>query len=132
MPFEPVEIPVSPGELIDRLTILQIKTERITDPGRSNRVDKERQLYAEVRERRVPRSEEIEQLTLELKQINEKLWDIEDRIRISEKDQLFDDTFISLARSVYKTNDRRAALKRQIDVLLGSVLAEEKEYVDYE
>ena len=132
MPFEPVEIPVSPGELIDRLTILQIKTERITDPGRSNRVEKERQLYEEVRERRVPRSEEIEQLTLELKQINEKLWDIEDRIRISEKDQLFDDTFISLARSVYKTNDRRAALKRQIDALLGSVLAEEKEYVDYE
>jgi len=132
MPFEPVEIPVSPGELIDRLTILQIKTERITDPGRSNRVEKERQLYEEVREGRVPRSEEIEQLTLELKQINEKLWDIEDRIRISEKDQLFDDTFISLARSVYKTNDRRAALKRQIDVLLGSVLAEEKEYVDYE
>ena len=132
MPFEPVEIPVSPGELIDRLTILQIKTERITDPGRSNRVEKERQLYEEVREGRVPRSEEIEQLTLELKEINEKLWDIEDRIRISEKDQLFDDTFISLARSVYKTNDRRAALKRQIDVLLGSVLAEEKEYVDYE
>ncbi len=132
MPFEPVEIPVSPGELIDRLTILQIKTERITDRDRSNRVGKERQLYEEVRERRVPRSEEIEQLTLELKQINEKLWDIEDRIRISEKDQLFDDTFISLARSVYKTNDRRAALKRQIDALLGSILAEEKEYVDYE
>ena len=132
MPFEPVEIPVSPGELIDRLTILQIKTERITDRDRSNRVGKERQLYEEVRERRVPRSEEIEQLTQELKQINEKLWDIEDRIRISEKDQLFDDTFISLARSVYKTNDRRAALKRQIDALLGSILAEEKEYVDYE
>ena len=132
MPFEPVEIPVSPGELIDRLTILQIKTERITDRDRSNRVGKERQLYEEVRERRVPRSEEIEQLTLELKEINEKLWDIEDRIRISEKDQLFDDTFISLARSVYKTNDRRAALKRQIDALLGSILAEEKEYVDYE
>lgn len=132
MPFEPIEIPVSPGELIDRLTILQIKAERITDHGRRDRVKKERQLYEAVRERRVPRSEEIEQLTLELKQTNEKLWDIEDRIRISEKDQLFDETFISLARSVYKTNDRRAALKRQIDSLLDSVLAEEKEYVDYE
>jgi hypothetical protein len=132
MPFEPVEIPVSPGELIDRLTILQIKTERITDPGRNDRVKKERQRYEEVRERRVPHSEEIGQLTLELKQTNEKLWDIEDHIRIAEKDQLFDKTFIGLARSVYKTNDRRAALKRQIDSLLNSVLAEEKEYVDYE
>ena len=132
MPFEPIEIPVSPGELIDRLTILQIKAERITDRGRSDRVKKERQLYEAVRESRVPRSEEIEQLTLELKQTNEKLWDIEDRIRIAERDQLFDETFISLARSVYKTNDQRAALKRQIDLLLDSVLAEEKEYVNYE
>jgi post-segregation antitoxin (ccd killing protein) len=127
-----VLVEVAPGELIDKLTILEIKSERIEDPAKLQNVRIELDVLSEARDKSLGISEALLQLTDQLKIVNEQLWDIEDRIRICENRNDFTDTFVELARAVYKTNDRRAALKREINELLGSRLVEEKDYEDYE
>ena len=123
-----ISVPVSPGELIDKITILEIKRERITDAKKVSNVTAELELLTAARDRGVPASPELTQLTAELRRVNEALWDIEDAIRVCEDNRDFGPRFIELARSVYHQNDRRAALKRSVNELLGSKLVEEKSY----
>ena len=122
---------ISPGELLDKITILQIKVERIADAAKRANVQTELATLDRVRTEALPGSPELDQLVDALRQVNEILWDIEDDIRECERSSDFGPRFVELARSVYKTNDRRAALKRDINVLLGSRLVEEKSYSPY-
>jgi len=118
--------------LIDKITILQIKNERIKDPGKLHNVRLELAALQSTRDQAMPASAELTRLATELKSVNEALWEIEDEIRVCEANKDFAARFIELARSVYRTNDRRATLKRQINELLGSRLIEEKDYKPYE
>jgi hypothetical protein len=128
---EEVRIPIAPGELIDKITILEIKTERIRDSAKLANVRTELAELAAVRERCLPSSAELARLTSALKAVNEALWQVEDELRECERARDFGPRFIQLARSVYQQNDRRAALKRQINEQLGSRLIEEKSYAVY-
>lgn len=128
--------PVSPGELLDKLTILEIKKERIVDPDKRVNVVRELEVLSALWKKASPEPERLMALGLdamrsELKAINESLWAIEDDIRDCESKQDFGPTFIELARAVYQTNDRRAAVKKKINLALGSDLVEEKSYTDY-
>lgn len=115
--------PVSVGEVLDKISILEIKSERIADTDKLKNVRTELEhLLVIAKDHRHPTLEP------ELKKVNEALWDIEDRIRIKERLQKFDEEFIKLARSVYITNDRRAQIKRAINEATGSELVEEKSY----
>lgn len=120
--------PVSTGELLDKISILKIKADRIADPAKHALVERELALLTDLMADQVPAVPAIEQLCEELRQVNEALWDIEDAIRIKEKNGAFDEEFIALARSVYRTNDRRAALKRALNDALGSEIVEVKDY----
>ncbi len=124
-------VPVSWGELLDKISILQIKSERMEDGRKKENVGHELALLEEVRDRQLPAGVELAELLAGLRQANEQLWEIEDQIRVCEKNQQFDQVFIELARSVYTTNDRRAALKYRINILLGSAIVEEKAYAPY-
>ena len=126
-----ISAPVSCGELVDKLTILEIKSERIADPAKLANVRDELQLLTSLWEADPASATDIDAERAELKRINEALWNIEDEIRVKEREQSFDARFIELARSVYRTNDRRAAVKRAINLKLGSRLVEEKSYQDY-
>ncbi len=126
-----IDVEVSAGELIDKLTILEIKLERIPDGNQLLNVRTELAALVASRDRAIPPSPELAALTRELKQMNESLWQIEDEIRDCERQKNFGAPFVELARAVYKTNDRRAALKRQINELLGSRLIDEKSYAPY-
>ena len=126
-----VSVEISLGELIDKITILEIKSERIQDVAKLTNIRTELATLVACRDLAIQPTPELAQLTTELKQVNESLWQIEDEIRACERQRDFGPTFIELARSVYKTNDRRSALKRQINELLGSRLMEEKSYTDY-
>jgi tetratricopeptide (TPR) repeat protein len=130
-PACPVEIEVAPGELIDKITILEIKNERITDQEKLQNVRTELDSLVAARDRTLPRLAALDALAAELKQVNQDLWDIEDEIRIHERQEDFGDRFVALARSVYRQNDRRAVLKRRVNELLGSRLIEEKSYQKY-
>jgi tetratricopeptide (TPR) repeat protein/GR25 family glycosyltransferase involved in LPS biosynthesis/ADP-heptose:LPS heptosyltransferase len=123
-----VFVPVSFGELIDKITILRIKSERISDPGKLANVRRELRALDEARLHALCNAHTIGELEAELEQVNKSLWDIEDSIRDCERYADFGPRFIELARSVYKSNDRRAALKRRINELTGSALTEEKSY----
>ena len=123
-----ISIPISPGELIDKIAILAIKSERMTEPGKLENVRAERALLEASLAEAGAGSKELDDLTAELKRVTETLWEIEDEIRLCEKAQDFGPRFIELARSVYRTNDRRADIKRQINELLGSRILEEKSY----
>jgi len=123
-----VPVEIAPGELLDKLTILEIKAERIADPGKRGNVLAELEVLAAARDRAIIANDALGELTAELKGINEALWGIEDDLRDCERAGDFGARFVELARSVYKTNDRRAAVKRRINVLLGSELIEEKSY----
>jgi Flp pilus assembly protein TadD len=125
-------VPTAAGELIDKITILEIKAERLTDPARLRHVRAELEALREVRERALPPSAQLASLTAELRAVNEALWRVEDDIRLCERRQDFGPAFVELARSVYRTNDRRAELKRRLNELLGSDLVEEKSYAAYE
>lgn len=122
---------IAPGELIDKITILAIKMERIGDAEKLKNVGAEWQVLTASRDANLPASAQLDALTASLKTINEKLWVIEDDIRDCERAQDFGETFVQLARAVYHTNDQRAAVKRQINELLGSTLMEEKSYAAY-
>lgn len=126
-----IKVPISPGELIDKITILQIKSARMTDAAKVANVRTELTLLeATWRESAYSNSDISAQWTA-LRTINEKLWDIEDRIRDKERAHTFDQEFIDLARAVYVTNDERAAVKRDINTRLGSKIVEEKSYAKY-
>ena len=126
-----VSIEIAPGELIDKITILEIKTENITDAEKLANVRVELETLETSRDAAIAASAEMTELTAALKQVNQELWVIEDDIRDCERAGDFGETFVELARAVYKTNDRRAALKREINTLLGSRLVEEKSYQPY-
>jgi hypothetical protein len=128
LPMSVILTPTSPGDLIDKITILQIKRERFTDPAKLVNVHRELEVLEQTRTRSLPPSPELSKLSASLKDINEKLWDVEDDIRLCDRAGDFGPRFIQLARSVYQHNDIRCALKRQINELLGSELVEEKGY----
>lgn len=126
-----VTIPVSWGELFDKLTILEIKQARIGDRQKLINITKELEALRRVRsDHKLPEAS-LQELIDQLRRINESLWEIEDEIRECERAKDFSKTFIELARSVYKTNDKRAELKLRINRLLGSELVEEKSYEAY-
>ena len=131
MQAKPILVEIAPGELIDKITILEIKSERIVDADKLKNVRVELQVLEAARDAAMAATAELADLTAQLKQVNEALWEIEDAIRDCERGQDFGPKFIELARSVYHSNDRRAALKRQINELLGSKLIEEKSYAAY-
>jgi len=126
-----LNVPISPGEFLDKLTILEIKIERIADPGKLENVRRERDLLAATWAASPRASADVSAQVAELKRVNEALWEIEDRIRVKESTAAFDAEFIELARSVYHTNDRRAEIKREINRALASDLVEEKSYAEY-
>ncbi len=127
----PLLIPISWGELFDKITILEIKASRITDKGKLKNINNELALLSDIATQANPTSSDCKKSISELKLVNEQLWEIEDEIRISENSKSFDARFIELARSVYITNDKRAHLKYQINELLGSDMVEEKSYQPY-
>ena len=126
-----IKIDVSVGEIMDKLTILEIKSEKIQDEAKLANVCKERDSLLPAIDQPACKTDEVRKLVAELKDINLKLWEIEDEIRLKEADKCFDEGFIELARSVYYTNDQRAEVKKQINLVTGSALVEEKSYEDY-
>lgn len=124
-------VPTSPGELIDKLTILRLKAERIADPGKLANVRHEQAVLLATADTHLPPSDRLSELWDALYEINARLWVIEDDIRDCERDGDFGPAFIALARSVYRVNDERAAVKKAINLHLGSLIVEEKSYADY-
>lgn len=129
--MEQIQVPVSPGEVLDKITILEIKSERMTDADKLANVRRELELLNRTWTSRVVPDDTITRIHAQLKKINESLWEIEDEIRDKERLGEFDSDFIQLARSVYFTNDKRAAAKKELNLHLGSVIIEEKSYQDY-
>ena len=127
-----IKVPVSPGEVLDKITILEIKSERISDPDKLTNVRRELGLLRETWGQCVENDETVQRIHAELKTINEALWVIEDDIRDKEFAKEFDQQFIDLARSVYVTNDQRANAKKELNLYLGSEIVEEKSYKDYQ
>ena len=126
-----IRIEVAPGELIDKLTILEIKRERIQDPAKLANVEIELAALQSAYDAAIGASTALLALRAQLRDVNARLWDIEDEIRDCEREQDFGPKFIALARAVYRTNDQRSEIKREINVLLGSSLIEEKSYQPY-
>ena len=124
-------VPVSFGELLDKIAILQIKSERMSDPSKLVNVRNELNALEKTWSEHPASQQDISALRADLKAVNERLWVIEDDIRLKEKAQAFDDGFIQLARSVYFQNDIRARVKKDINLALGSAYVEEKSYQDY-
>lgn len=130
--MENIHVPVSPGEVLDKITILEIKSERMNDPEKVANVRVELALLKETWDKAVKEDDVIRNLHDQLKEINEALWEIEDDIRDKERVKEFDQRFIELARAVYFTNDRRSQVKKDLNLHLGSEIIEEKSYQDYE
>jgi hypothetical protein len=126
-----ISVPVSFGELIDKITILEIKSERMEDGEKVANVRHELALLEETWSDVAEKSADISNARSRLKAVNESLWEIEDKIRVKESKRTFDDEFVELARAVYVTNDQRANIKKEINLALGSELVEEKSYQDY-
>lgn len=124
-------IPISPGELLDKITILEIKSARIDSAEKKANVNNELSMLNQVWNESVKQDNALVEMRAELKAINEALWDIEDDIRDEERARRFTDRFIELARSVYVTNDQRADVKKRINLHLKSDIVEEKSYQDY-
>jgi hypothetical protein len=126
-----IQVPVSPGEVLDKISILEIKSERMNDVGKLANVKRELELLQAAWLQSVEEDETVRRIHADLKRINEALWGIEDDIRDKERAREFDQGFIDLARSVYVTNDQRADAKKELNVYLGSEIVEEKSYQDY-
>ena len=126
-----IKIELSVGELLDKISILQIKAERIVDPSKLENINKELDVLISLWKDSAYSNNNLESETNDLKAINEELWAIEDKIRDKERNRVFDKGFIELARAVYITNDKRADIKRIINSKTGSELIEEKSYSDY-
>ena len=124
-----MKIEVSNGEIVDKLTIIEIKLKHIKDAGKLKNLQKEYEVLNEAVGKIISKDHELYQALLN---INQELWDIEDRIRDLERDKDFGDAFIQTARAVYFTNDKRSDIKRKINELTGSSLVEEKSYQKYD
>ena len=122
---------ISAGEFLDKLSILEIKLNKIKDPISLNEVKKEYEILNETKNKNINFSKEIEILYKDLKETNEKLWKIEDEIRLCEKNSDFKDKFIQLSRDVYFANDKRSKTKSEINKILGSNIKEVKQYTQY-
>jgi hypothetical protein len=123
-----IRVPISPGELLDKLTILRIKAQRIADPEKQANVARELALLEATWRSEVPAAGELREEEAALARVNAALWDVEDALREREAAARFDADFVALARSVYRHNDERAAIKRRVNLKLGSALIEEKSY----
>lgn len=126
-----VQVEISIGELLDKISILQIKSERIADQSKLENIKIELESLLDKWENSSFSKIEIAEERVQLREVNEKLWELEDDIRIKEARYSFDEDFVRLARLVYVTNDQRAAIKRKINEKLGSTLIEEKSYSNY-
>lgn len=126
-----VQVPVSFGELLDKLSILQIKSERMQDAGKLANVRRELSALEKTWLAHPAAGRDVVRLRAQLKAVNERLWEIEDEIRLKERAGQFDEEFVRLARSVYFENDERARIKKEINLALGSSFVEEKSYQDY-
>jgi hypothetical protein len=124
-------IPVSPGELLDKITILRIKSERVSDTAKLDNIRRELALLEQTRQQCVAATSDVQEDERALLQVNSLLWNIEDRIREHEAAQRFDAGFIELARAVYMRNDERAQIKHRINLKLNSTIIEEKSYQPY-
>ena len=122
---------ISPGELLDKISILEIKLVKIKDKKSLEEIKKEYESLIQAKKTQISLTKELEKLVDKIKEINLKLWNIEDKIRICEKNKDFGNVFIELARSVYLNNDTRAKIKSEINKILGSNIKEIKHYVDY-
>ena len=129
--MENIRVPVSPGEVLDKITILEIKSERMEDPEKVANVRAELALLQDTWANAVAEDGVVRDLHAQLREINEALWEIEDDIRDKERLKEFDERFIELARGVYFTNDRRSQVKKRLNQHLGSQIVEEKSYKDY-
>ncbi len=129
--MEHINIPISPGELLDKITILEIKAELMEDKQKLQNVETELKLLSQIWIKHSFNKDDIHLLKQELKKNNQNLWEIEDKIRLKESNKEFDQEFIELARSVYIQNDKRAVTKRKINDMLGSKIIEEKSYSEY-
>jgi hypothetical protein len=127
----PIKVEIAPGELVDKITILEIKLERISDPEKLKNIRVEYDLLKRVSKAEMAPSERLEVWTKQLKEINRQLWAIEDDIRNLERVKSFGPEFVALARSVYRVNDERSAIKRLINELFKSAIVEEKSYAAY-
>lgn len=119
---------ISAGELIDKITILEIKKEKIKNKEKLSDIEKELKSLNSTSADKIPNKSEIKDLIDNLKRINLKLWDIEENKRLAEKNKIFDERFIELSREVYKTNDERAKIKLKINEILGSNIKEVKSH----
>ena len=126
-----VEVVVSYGELFDKISILEIKKAKAVDPGQRKNIETELDALVRARTAAIPDGDGIDDVMAALKDVNERLWDVEDELRDCERREDFGAAFVEFARSVYRLNDRRAQLKREINTRLGSELIEEKLYQDY-
>jgi Family of unknown function (DUF6165) len=126
-----IKVPVSPGELLDKITILRIKSQRMSDPGKVANVRLELDALQNIWTSSAYAAIDVDADVTALMAVNERLWVIEDDIRDKERAQAFDAEFIRLARAVYVENDERAAIKRRINLKLGSTIVEEKSYKEY-
>jgi hypothetical protein len=126
-----ITVPISPGELLDKITILRIKSQRMTDPRKLANVRVELEALEETWRSSAYASVDVETDVSALLAVNGRLWTIEDDIRDKERAKTFDEEFVRLARAVYIENDERAAIKRRLNVKLGSNLVEEKSYSQY-
>ena len=131
MPNSIILAEISIGELIDKITILEIKEAKIDDPAKLANIRHELAKLRDTRREVISSSKSVAKIASALKDVNEALWDIEDKIRDCERKGDFGSTFVELARSVYQTNDKRATLKRQLNEILNSTIIEEKSYVEY-
>jgi hypothetical protein len=127
-----IKVPLSPGELLDKITILRIKSARMTDPMKLANVRRELEALEETWKSSAYAGVDIEGELSALLEVNERLWTIEDELRDKERAKTFDADFIRLARAVYIENDERAAIKKRVNLKLGSALVEEKSYAEYQ
>ena len=126
-----IQSEISAGELLDKISILEIKIDKIKDKDHQIEINKEYKILKETKDLNIKTTTKIESLFSELKKINLNLWYIEDKIRICEKNKDFGKNFIDLARNVYLNNDKRAKIKSEINKLLDSNIKEIKQYVNY-
>lgn len=130
-PSAKIIVQVSPGELLDKYTILQIKLDRISDPEKLKYISNELKAIHTLVEQTAEHIPRYAQLVAELKSVNSQLWDVEDSLRLKEAEQNFDTHFVELARSVYQLNDRRASIKLDINQCLNCDIAEQKQHPAY-
>ena len=124
-------IPVAPGELIDKITILKIKSERMSDAEKLANVRRELEMLRDVQRLNIAEDPQISAMQARLEEVNGRIWDLEDVIRDCERNKDFGEVFLDTARKIYRTNDERAAIKKEINLYLGSQIVEEKSYAEY-